>query len=130
MRGESEDSVKLGVCPCAWKEGMQFDFLADRLETRSISGHARFGKTVYLPARGFWKTTSPTPYTGPGRLQVAGRRGSTVMGRSEASKRLAADVRPGVIEEVAYVPMSPSLTNSLFPLLKTEYCPKFPSTIE
>lgn len=67
------------------------------LGTTRISVHELLKGTLYLPAQEFRETSSPTLHTGPGRLQVAGERGSTVVGGSEASKRLRAGVRPGVL---------------------------------
>lgn len=68
--------------------------MVKQLETTHISVHELFKGTLYLHAQEFWKTSSSTPHTGPGRLQFSGRRGSTVVGGFKAFKVLGAGVRP------------------------------------
>lgn len=56
------------------------------LEAPRDSVHGLIRTTGYLPVSERWKASSPTPYTGPGRLQVIETEGATVMGGLEASK--------------------------------------------
>lgn len=85
-----------GVRPGVQHGSITKEFIVEvRLEVIIVSGTELFRKRSYLPAVGFWKTPFPDSNTGPGRLQVDGRRGSTVMRGSGASKKLAASERPG-----------------------------------
>lgn len=65
------------------------------LEVGHFNGREMFNLQLYLPAEIAWKTSSPHPNTGPGRLMNEGRNNGTVLGESEASEILK-QLRPGM----------------------------------
>lgn len=86
----------LGTCTMV---GGFLEVLHSGLRVIVASGQITFEDSLYLPSNEGWKTPTPDPNTGPGRLMNAGWKVWTVMGGFGASVVLSFE-RPGCREDV------------------------------